>query len=228
MALGDLSSGQQRFAAAVSAGTGLDPVVVKAWIGSESGWGVTKGNNNYLNVGPGQQFTSVEQAAAKVVQMVNTSPRYAGIRASIAAGPVAQVKAIQDSPWDAGRYGGGRLLTVYSQLSGAPGADTQPVGIDFPDLPKLPSWLGGFDLPNLGKLPSLPTPDRAGKAIVASVAEAALPLGLQLLFTTAALGVIALGLFRLTGQSPKAALGATTGLVGGVGQARSLAAVAAS
>jgi hypothetical protein len=226
MALGDFTSDQTRYAAAVAAGTGLDVGVVKSWIGSESGWGVTKASHNYLNVGPGQQFTSVDQAAAKVVELINTSSRYGGIKAAIPAGPVAQAKAIQASPWDAGHYAGDRLLKVYGQLTGAPVAEN--AGIDLPNLPKLPSWLGGFDLPNLPNLGSLPDPQRAVGAIVTSVIEAALPLGLSLIFSTAALGVITLGLLRLTGQTPKSAATTAAGLASGVGTAQTVAAVAAN
>lgn len=217
MALGDLSSDQQRYLGAVVAGTGLDATVVRAWIGKESGWGVTKASHNYLNIGPGRTYTSTEQAAAAVARLINTSSYYAGIRAAIPAGPVAQVQAIQESPWDAARYGGNGLMVVYEALARAGAAGpvaavpAQLAGIPNlgPHNPLLP-----FELPKLfGGLPGFVTEplSDAGKAIV----EQLLPGMLGLVFTLAAFGLIALGLARLTDRSPRDALGAVQSVVGG-------------
>lgn len=210
MSAGDLSPNAARFVDLVAAGTGLNRTVVVAWVGAETPWGSTKSNHNYLNVGPGQNFTSVEQAANRVVSLITSSPLYAGVRAAIPAGPLAQAKAIEDSPWDAGHYGRGRLQALYTQLAGsaaptgAPGAPgATPVG---------------FGVPGVG--------DIAGP-VVGKVFELLVPAGLQLLLSTAALGLIALGLVRLTAAGPRKALSDTQGLTGQASQAAGVARLAA-
>lgn len=133
MAAGDLSPDQARFVDAFTAATGLSRQVVVAWVGSESGWGTTKAGHNYLNVGPGETYTSAEQAAARSAALVRTSNYYAGIRAAIPVGGTAQVEAIGSSPWGTSPA---TLTKVYAQLNGATtvpdgagGASAKPVSL---------------------------------------------------------------------------------------------------
>lgn len=100
-----LSFDQQVYADNVASQTGLDLGVVQAWVAQESGWGVTKGDNNYLNIGPGYSYPTVAQASTAAATLLNTSGYYAGIRQAIPGGPAAQIDAIAQSPWDAGHYG---------------------------------------------------------------------------------------------------------------------------
>jgi len=227
MPAGDLLPDQARYVDLVSSETGLDRTVVVAWVGSESGWLVNKAGHNYLNVGPGYQFASTEQAAARVAGLINDSDLYYGIRAAIPAGPAAQVKAIGASRWGTSAA---LLSAVWAQLvaggtavhttlldatavtpSGA--ALAQNVGF-WEDTLKTGKGILAFGTGDLGgvasALPSvsglaggaasalgIPTPGD----IVGGIVKA----GATLIFTAAAFGIIAMALNRLTGVSPVAA-----------------------
>lgn len=222
--LGALSPDQERFASAVTAGVpGLDPTVVRAWIGSESGWNVTKATKNYLNVrnvgAPGfAQYETPEQAGARVAQLLRESRYYESVRRAIPQGPGAQVRAIGNSPWDAGRYGGGgrRLVNVWTQLADRPAAT--PVRND--DGTVTTPWgeiFGEGDAPG-GVL------DGGGVAGVLGLDDLltdGMKLGLGLIFTTAALALIGFGIYRLTGTNAGDAMGAVGNVttVGGLARA---------
>jgi hypothetical protein len=210
MALGDLSAGQRSYRDRVAAGTGLDRTVVTAWIGAESGWGVTKPDHNYLNVGPGRSYPSVAAAADAVVSLIRSSSHYAGIRAAIPRGASAQVEAIATSPWDAGRYGGdgSRLRTVHDQLTGRSSSGDTPTATPV-------GWTDNRVLPwNWG--------ETAGEAIgsvarpFAQVLEAAsdrvLAGTLTVVFVLAGLTLIGFGVVGLT--APRSGLPTST-LTGG-------------
>lgn len=222
MALGDLSPNQQRYRDRIVAGTGLDSRVVTAWIGTESGWGTAKASHNYLNIGPGRTYSSVDQAANAAVSLITSSTHYAGIRSAIPAGPVAQVKAIGASPWGTSAS---LLARVYEQLAGTP--MTTVTG------ESMPLTNVGLRVPFTGV--EIPMPwdiaNDAAKAMYAAVARLLGPAfelmaetGLRLVFTVAALGLVALGLNRLTGVAVREAFDQTQTIVGRAGQARAVAA----
>ena len=202
----DLSEDQARFVAGLAERTGLDPLVVKAWVGSESGWSKTKANHNYLNVGPGESYTSTDQAVGRAGALIGGSPRYQGIRASIPGGPRAQIEAIGKSAWGTDHA---RLAEVYGNL-----------------------LLDGLDHGITGVPGAIA--DTAGKAAGAAASalgldtlyEQALLVGLGLVFTLASFGLIALGLSRLTDITPKAALSKVQSVTGAAGMARSVATAA--
>jgi hypothetical protein len=153
-------------------------------VGAESGWGVTKAGHNYLNIGPGRTYQTTDQAAAAVVRLITASPYYSGVRAAIPAGPVAQVEAIQESPWDAGHYGGHRLMDIYRQLTGADtGPEVQPAGLSIPN---------PFDW----------AASAAGR-IVSGGVELFVKGLLTIVFVGTGFALIGLGLIRLTGRDPK-------------------------
>lgn len=240
MALGDLSPDQARYVDAVAAATGLSRQVVVAWVGSESGWGTTKANHNYLNVGPGETYTSVEQAAARAASLVRTSNNYAGIRAAVPVGGTAQVQAIGASPWGTSSN---TLTAVYADLNGVPrttdgagGVAVKPVSLTSAigdiagaGLKAAGGIVGAFTNPlgagagiSSGALGGVTTPaadaakaavsglgDLTGTlgsalgidvgAVLGGVGRTFVSAGLALVFAVAALGLIALGLNRLTG-----------------------------
>lgn len=214
MAFGDLSSDQRRYRDRLAGATGLAPLVVSAWIGTESGWGITKAGHNYLNIGPGRQYASVDQAAAAAAVLLG-QPRYAGIRAAIPAGPAAQIKAIGESPW--GTIAS-RLADVYRRLAGsgpptlADIADRQVERISGPG-------------PTLNPVKAV---GEAASGLVGNIAgpilAEILPIGLGLVFAAGALVLIVLGLSRLTGAPAAERFTQLSGLVGGAGLARGLAA----
>lgn len=229
MSAGTLSADQQRFRDAVAAATGLDRTVVTAWIGAESGWGVTKEDHNYLNIGPGRVYRSTEQAAAATASLIGTSDRYAGIRSAVPAGPLAQVKAIGSSAW--GTIASS-LAAIYGQLAQTP-VDTltaTPVAV-FDDKLRVPGT--GVELPN----PLAWLEGQAGDAVsgatgavVAGVLsflgpafELALETGMRLIFTVAGLALVAMGLNRLTGSSLREGYGALNAITGQAGTAAKLA-----
>lgn len=206
MAVGDLSPDQQSFVSQVAAGTGLAPSVVTAWVGTESGWGVNKATHNYLNVGPNEAFTSTTQAANRVIGLINATPTYADLKASVPSGAAAQVAAIGSSRWGTD---GSVLSQVASQLgvagsaSSSGSAASQATTVSNP----LTSWLT----------------DPVAHAIH-DLGDTLATMGIGIVFTAAAFGLIALGLMRLVGTSPKQALG----MVGNAATAGSMAAKVAA
>lgn len=227
MAVGDLSPDQSRYAQTLVAATGLDPAVVAAWIGSESGWGVNKNDHNYLNIGPGRSYGSTDQAAGAAASMVRGSSLYKSIRDAISISPAAQVAAIEASPWDAGHYGGGehRLKQIWQSVTGK-GASINVTG---------PSGIvqTGFHIP--GTNITAPGPGDVAKGIFnltgtdRIVAQAVNSIGgilLSMVFTTAALALIGLGLARLTGHNAHDLYAKAQEMQGQAQQAAMLAAMA--
>jgi hypothetical protein len=230
MALGDLSPDQARFAATVAKGTGLDPTVVAAWIGAESGWGVTKAGSNYLNIGPGRTYASTDQAAAATAELIGSSQNYTGIRSAVPAGPAAQVKAIEASPWDANHYGGGGLGQIWGQLYSAGGPNLSPdqsitlVGDKKNPLQQiLEGAVPGAGV--LGDIFGALNLKNPAEAAAGAVLGGAVPIGLQLLFIGAGLGLIVMGLSRLTGTGLQRNYEHGKTIVGIVSKAADLAAV---
>jgi hypothetical protein len=226
MAAGDLSPDQSRYVDRVAAGTGLDRRVVVAWVGAESGWGINKAGHNYLNVGPGETYPSVDQAAARVVGLINGSSNYYGIRAAIPAGPAAQVQAIAASPWGTS---GTTLAAVYSQLvGGGPTAtlvSTQGVTPQDPGGSQPTIVIPGWD-PSKNLQRGLPDPvTGVAKDILGALGPILLSAGLTVVFTVAAFAFIAMGVNRLTGAPPKGIFDTVSGAVGTAAGAAKLAAI---
>lgn len=190
MAFGELSAEQRRYRDRVAARTGLDRDVVTAWIAAESGWQTTKPGHNYLNIGPGRTYPSVNAAADAVAVLVNGSDHYAGIRAARRRSGLHQIRAIGSSPWDAGRYGGdgSNLERVYRQLVGMDPATPPATPIDTDDNGGgLGDWANPFT-------PHPSTPRDGWDAL----SDQGLRFMLTGILTVAGLGLVLLGVFMLT------------------------------
>jgi len=101
---GPLVPQQKRFVKGVAKHTKLSPRAVGAQaLAEESGQAAKEreatGEHNYLNIGPGQHFGSNRQAVKATSKLLDTSPNYAGIRATRGKGAAAQVQAIGASSW---------------------------------------------------------------------------------------------------------------------------------
>lgn len=221
-----LSPDAARYAGLVASGTGLDPTVVTAWVAAESGWDITKPSHNYLNVGPGRTYPSTDQGATAAAALVNTSSNYAGIRASKTAGGWAQVQAIGGSKWGTKLAS---LGTIYQQLAGPGGPGL--VAVD-PDGYTLKERIGIVDPLSPSEMLDVTANVATGLVTgVADVAKNAMLDGvakivdafaaqlLGLVFTAAALALIAVGLNRLTGTPAKERFGQVSKLVGGASMA---------
>lgn len=226
MALGDLSPDQARFVERVTAGTGLDPRVVTSWVGTESGWGIHKPGHNYLNIRASsssfKNFRSTDEAADAAIGLVRGSSYYTGIVASAAQGPAAQIEAIGASKWGTE---GGLLAKVFAGLTGVQVVDgVKSTPVDF----KIPGWVpfvGGGNVDT----PDIPTPGDVYGAVsgeIGKVAGAAVSQVLQgtlsLVFSTAAIGLIGLGLFKLTAKTATEAVKDVGGVVDNVTTAAAL------
>ena len=217
MAAGDLSADQRTYVSSVVRGTGLDRDVVVAWVGAESGWNVTKPSHNYLNVGPGERYSSTAGAAARAVALITTSSHYAGIRKAITSrDPVAQVRAIEASPWDAAGYSGGRLMATYESVVRAGGGT-----VDARSDGRSSSDDGGPDPEDLilGPVAAWIVDQTDGEGIagraIRSLLGGLVPVALTVVFVVAALALIALGLYIFTKpeqESVKDAAGRIVGL----------------
>jgi len=235
MASGDLSPDQTRYVDIVASATGLARLVVVAWVGSESGWGANKAGHNYLNIGPGRTYSSVEVAAANAAGLVNASDYYKGIRAAIPAGPGAQIQAIGASPWGTSAT---LLNSVYADLSGTPAVQNvsavQNVNI-VSDAAGAVAGAAGNALGALGGLVSGAVGDVAGaaaegatsgmKAVVDALAPVLVGAGLTIVFTVAAFALIALGVNHLFGNSAQDIFEQVSGVVGTAAGAAKLAAI---
>lgn len=122
---------QMAFARALAAETGLSYQASLAWASAEVG-----GNNNLgIMAGPGQpaSFATPAQGAAAAAALINSSPLYAGIRASVGSSPAAQMDAIARSPWHLGPSGlkaAGGLDPYYARVFSAFGyAGNANVGV---------------------------------------------------------------------------------------------------
>lgn len=101
----------------LSSKTGLDPRVALAWLKNECQ--STANPTNPLNIlyygthgqigqrGRFGTYASTQAGLDGAAWLVNNSGYYSGIRAAIKTGdPVAQARAIENSPWAGGHYGG--------------------------------------------------------------------------------------------------------------------------
>lgn len=192
MALGDLSTDQSRFVDLVVQKTGLDRNAVVSWVGTESGWGITKGDHNYLNIGPGFRFNSVDQSANRVAGLINDSSLYKGVKSSVSGGAAAQIDAIGASPW---------------------GTHASTLGDVFKDLLKKGGSAAG-EAKDLLEDPSGYAADKAGD-VAENVARAigldkvvlkAGEMSLALVFTVGGLALVGLGLARITATNARAGL----------------------
>ncbi len=208
MPVGDLSTDQARFAARVTAGTGLDPRVVTSWVGTESGWNTYKPSHNYLNIGPGRSYASVDQAADAVIGLVRGSSYYGGIVASAAQGPAAQIDAIGSSKWGTKKQ---TLSDVFADLTGVRVIKDAGQGAETVDF-TLPGWIPGVG-GNTVDTPDLPSPGDVLGSISGDISKVAgavtsqvLQGALSLVFTTASIALIGLGVFRLTSKAATTAI----------------------
>jgi hypothetical protein len=226
MAAGDLSPDQSSYVDRVASGTGLDRRVVVAWVGTESGWGTNKAGHNYLNVGPGETYPSVAQAAARVVGLIQGNSLYYGIRAAIPAGPGAQVQAIGASPWGTSAT---LLAQVYSQLTGTTvtAAPAAPVVQDVNYLSDAAKAAAGTVLGGpLGGLLAGTSLNKGIKDLTGiDVVGGFLTAGLTIVFTVAAFAFIAMGVNRLTGNPVGKVFDTVSGAVGTAAGAAKLAAI---
>lgn len=130
-------------AAYLSELTGMSPITAQAWLmnegqdpsiatpsnplnltvaGGGSGTGTEVGRNGPLFV-----YADWRAGIRAAANLVNTSSHYAGIRAAIATGdPSRQARAIEQSPWAGGNYGGGgdrpgNLVSTTRRLLGLTG-----------------------------------------------------------------------------------------------------------
>lgn len=109
------------FANTLSQLTGLNVSVIDAWATAENG-----GNNNILGMTYSslktsanphglQSYSSQTQAAIDTANRINTSPLYAGIRASTGGTASQQALAIAKSPWRTGDTSG-TIDTYYLKV----------------------------------------------------------------------------------------------------------------
>jgi hypothetical protein len=93
---------QQAFAQALAADTGLSYQAALAWSTAEVG---PLNNLGIMNGSQPASFATPQQGAAAAAQLINTSPYYAGIRASTKGTVQDQLLAIAQSPWHLGPSG---------------------------------------------------------------------------------------------------------------------------
>lgn len=199
--MSSLSAAQQQFVDQVAQGTGLDPSVVAAWVAQESGWGTTEGGSNYLNIGPGYSYPSVSQAAAATVDLITSSPDYAGIAGSAGQSPAEQIAQITASPWDAGHYSAtdasgqpyNTLLATYNSQGNVQAVDT---GFFSSVLNFL-----GQNSPVAGGVAAMGLAQGGGASVLSGIGTGwvkDLVTGLfNVMFVVAGLGLIVLGLARV-------------------------------
>jgi hypothetical protein len=129
-----LSPTKTQFVRTVASLTGLEPAVVAAWVIAEGG-----PDTNPLNIGPGRNYGSAEQAARATANLINRSRHYGGIRAAARTeDPEREIAAIVASPWDVDHYRGlgapagtpvGTLLRgTYERIAG----DGGQLDVDIP------------------------------------------------------------------------------------------------
>lgn len=121
-----------RFAAALSAATGLNYDAARLWASAEVG----AYNNLGIMDAPGvpHQYATPEEGARGAAQLINSSSLYAGIRASVASHDThTQLLAIAQSPWHLGQDGlakAGGTDPYYARIFGLSTGTTphKPVG----------------------------------------------------------------------------------------------------
>ncbi len=200
---GELSEDQARFVSRLSSATGMSSAVVKAWVGCESGWQVTKPTHNYLNIGPGRSYRSTGEAVDDAAGEIRV--RGWG---NLSAG--AQVLAISNSDWGTRAQ---CICDVAKELGVDADCshDTAPLGpltpiIDTPGdavdaVGDAASGVAGAVVSGLQKL-------------IAPVGKALLTVFLAAIFTAAGLALIGLGILRLTGRDARDALATAGGAAG--------------
>jgi hypothetical protein len=102
-----LNKDQEKFAAALTEKTGLDPQTIGAWLVAEQGGPPgdeysARGYYNFLNIGPHSTdtaFNGMDSAVDATAELINTSGHYEGIRATKGDDPATQAQAVLDSPW---------------------------------------------------------------------------------------------------------------------------------
>lgn len=129
----------EQLAQGVSQATGLNKDVVLAqWLAEEgvssvADWpdnnpaGITHGNSAVdrlstgVNVNGFDIFPTPAAGAKAYATLYNTDSSYTAVRAAAKTGnPMAQLRAIWESPWDAGHYGGDghKLYATYESITG--------------------------------------------------------------------------------------------------------------
>ncbi len=93
---------QQAFATALAKDTGLSYQASLAWASAEVG---PLNNLGIMNGSQPASFATPEAGAAAAAQLINSSPYYAGIRASTSGTVQQQLLAIAQSPWRLGPTG---------------------------------------------------------------------------------------------------------------------------
>lgn len=129
-AIGGLTQAQRldRFAAALSAATGLTYDASRKWASAEVG----VNNNLGIMDGPGKPhaYATPEEGAAGAAKLINSSPLYSGIRASVSSHDThTQLVAIAQSPWHLGPAGlakAGGTDPYYARIFGIAKSNPAP------------------------------------------------------------------------------------------------------
>jgi hypothetical protein len=116
---GDFGPDQLRFIKEVAKGTGLSPLTIAVQAAAEEGHGAgspaagyeAEGENNFLNLGPGQHYATPQAGAAATVANF-LGPTYSSVEATRGQGPAAQLAAIEGSPWDGDEHYAGNLQKI--------------------------------------------------------------------------------------------------------------------
>lgn len=117
-----LTPDAQQFQRLFAQYTGLQPLVIEAWITCESGGGSElAAPYNFLNVGnPSWSFTSPSDAAARTATELNGGANWSGIRIAISTNNGdAEIDAIIQSPWSEAHYSNGCLINEWNALKGS-------------------------------------------------------------------------------------------------------------
>ncbi|HEU5115590.1 MAG TPA: NlpC/P60 family protein [Isosphaeraceae bacterium] len=100
--------------------THLNPRTIAAQARAEEGSGAqteAEQTHNFLNMGPGISYPSLQAGIHETAKNYNTNPLYAGVRATRGQGPKAQAQAIASSPWGTGPL----IEQTLSQVGLTPG-----------------------------------------------------------------------------------------------------------
>lgn len=170
-----LSPEMTRFAEELVRQTGLDPLMVGAWVRAEQGWSYSKyvqrGYNNWLNIGPHWEapelYGTPEQAAKYTADGLKgkndlfvNSPSILGIMGTVDQSAQQQAAYIGSSQW-----GTGDFLDKFEgiQVSKKPNKNTKPLERELDKLEKkadeLGLYIGGprkYKKPTLWRPPNKP------------------------------------------------------------------------
>jgi hypothetical protein len=188
-----------------SARTGVPASVILAQWGIETGYGTSQAwmaGHNFAGVSAGGAPKHYADRAAGLADYISTllSPRYAAVRS--AASPTAAAEALALSPWDAGHYDGGRLLSSVMERNqlGRFDSSTQLAAAKFPN------WIpgvGGKEIPNPLEVP--------GNIVGAAKDSALAPVrkvALWSIFVMGGVGLVVAGAFTAVRPAAKKALDA--------------------